>query len=279
MVEEEKTEEIEEPKEEVKEEKVEEEKESVEELEEEKIKELVKSRPTISIPEGWVPKTKLGKKVFSGELTDIKKVFAEGMKIAEPPIVDVLLPKLENEIILVGGSTGKGGGIRRTPFRRTTRMHRSGRRYKISVMTVVGNKDGYIGLGLASGPMGKNREVMNKSLNRSKLNLIPVLRGCGSWECGCGTHHSIPFTVEGKSGSVKVKLMPAPKGVGLVVSDEIKKIMRLAGISDIWCSTRGNTHMRINLVIAVFNALKKINTYKLKSEFEEKVGMKVGKVE
>jgi len=269
---EEKTEETKEPK---KEEKVEETKKTETE---EKIVQL-KTRPAISIPEGWVPKTALGKKVFSGEVTDIGKVFGAGKKISEPPIVDVLLPNLENELILVGGTTGKGGGIRRTPFRRTTRMHRSGRRYKISVMNVVGNRDGYVGLGLASGPMGKNREVMNKALNKAKINLIPVLRGCGSWECGCGTSHSIPFSVEGKSGSVTIKLMPAPKGVGLVASNEIKKIMRLGGISDIWCNTRGNTHMRINLVMAAFNALKKLNTYKLKPDFEEKVGMIVGKSE
>ncbi len=235
-------------------------------------------RPAVSIPEGWVPKTELGKKVFSGQIRDIGKVFAEGMKISEPPIVDVLLPNLESEIILIGGTTGKGGGIRRTPFKRTTRMHRSGRRYKLSVMNVIGNKDGYVGLGMATGPMGKNREVMNKALNRAKINVIPVLRGCGSWECGCGTSHSIPFAVEGKKGSVKIRLMPAPKGVGLVVSNEIKKIMRLAGISDIWCNTRGNTHMRINLVGAAFAALKKLSAYKLKPEFEAKVGMKAGRI-
>jgi small subunit ribosomal protein S5 len=261
-----------------KEEKPEEEEEVLEdETEEEIAEELLKS--TISVPEGWMPKTELGKKVFSGEVTDIRKVFADGLKISEPQIVDVLLPDLESDVILIGGSTGKGGGIRRTPFKRTTRMHRSGRRYKLSVMNAVGNKNGYVGIGLASGPMGKNREVMTKSLNRAKLNIIPILRGCGSWECGCGTPHSIPFAVEGKSGSIKIRLIPAPKGVGLVVSNEIKKLLRLAGISDIWCSTRGNTHMRANLIRAVFNALRKLNTFKLKPEFEEKVGLKVGKVE
>jgi small subunit ribosomal protein S5 len=245
----------------------------------EKAEEIVQEKAKVVVPEGWKPKTELGKKVFSGEVTEIAKVFAEGIKIAEPPIIDVLLPNLEREIILVGGSTGKGGGIRRTPFRRTSRMHKSGRRYRISVMTTVGNKNGYVGIGLASGPPGKHREVIEKSTNKAKLNVIPVRRGCGSWECSCGANHSIPFSVKGKSGSIVIELLPAPKGIGLCVSDEIKKIMRLAGISDIWCKTRGNTHMRINLIKAVFNALKKLNTYKIKPDFEEQVGMTIGRVD
>jgi len=253
--------------------------------EEEKEEEIVEAEkiipeePKIVVPEGWKPKTSLGQKILSGVVTDINKVFADGIKIAESEIVDVLLPDLEMEIILAGGSTGKGGGIRRTPFRRTARMHKSGRRFSISVMTTVGNKNGYGGIGLASGPPGKHQEVIKKSTKRAKLNIIPITRGCGSWECLCGTNHSIPFSVTGKSGSVKVKLIPAPKGVGLCVSDEVKKVMRLAGISDVWCKTRGQTTTRVNMMRAVLNALKKLNTFKMKPEFEKKVAMTTGKVE
>lgn len=250
-------------------------KEDVDETKEEKIEEEHK----IEIPEGWKPKTTLGKKVLAGEITDIDKVFSEGIKILEPPIVDILLPNLEKDVLFIGGSTGKGGGIRRTPFKRTSRMHKSGRRYRMSVMAVVGNKNGYVGVGLSSSPPGKHQKAIAKATNKAKLNIIPIARGCGSWECLCGIHHSIPFAVEGKSGSVIVKLIPAPKGIGLCVADEIKKIMTLAGISDIWCRSRGNTKMRINFAKAVFNALKKLNVYKLKPDFEKKVGMKVGKVE
>ena len=227
----------------------------------------------------WKPKTILGKKVLSGEITDINKVFAEGMKISESQIVDMLIPDLEKDVIFIGGSKGKGGGIRRNPFKRTSRMHKSGRRYRISVMAIVGNRNGYVGLGVATSPAGKHREAIEKATQKAKMNIIPVARGCGSWECLCATNHSIPFAVKGKRGSVIVNLMPAPKGIGLCVSNEIKKIMRMAGISDIWCKSRGNTKMRTNFTMAVFSALRKLNVYKLKPEFEEKIGMKIGKVE
>jgi small subunit ribosomal protein S5 len=229
--------------------------------------------------ETWKPKTMLGKKVLAGEITDINEVFSKGMKIAEPNVVDILIPDLEKDVIFIGGSTGKGGGIRRTPFKRTSRMHKSGRRYRMSVMAIVGNRNGYVGIGSATSPAGKHREAIEKATQKAKMNIIPVARGCGSWECLCKTNHSIPFAVEGKRGSVIIKLIPAPKGIGLCVSNEIKKIMRMAGISDIWCKSRGNTKMRTNFVMAVFSALNKLNVYKIKSEFQEKVGMKVGKVE
>ena len=261
---------------EVKEEKPEEMEGKVEEEPSEKVKEKT---PEDVKYETWKPKTVLGKKVLAGEITDINKVFAEGMKIAEPNIVDILLPNLEKDVIFIGGSKGKGGGIRRNPFKRTSRMHKSGRRYRISVMAIVGNRNGYVGIGIANSPAGKHREAVAKATEKAKMNIIPVARGCGSWECLCGTGHSIPFTVEGKRGSVIVKLIPAPKGIGLCVSNEIKKIMNLAGISDIWCKSRGNTKMRTNFAMAVFSALRKLNVYKIKPDFEKVVAMKVGKVE
>jgi small subunit ribosomal protein S5 len=224
----------------------------------------------------WVPKTELGRQVLKGEITSIEKIFLEGKKIAEPEIVDMLIPNLKSEVFLIGGSSGKGGGIRRIVARRTTRMHKSGRRYKISMFVAVGNENGYVGLGFASGPMGKQREIMEKAIRKAKLNIIPVTRGCGSWECLCGKPHSIPAIVEGKSGSVRVKLIPAPRGLGLCAHDEIKKLLRLAGIRDIWMKSRGNTGMRINFISAVFNALKKLNKYKFTQEFKQKTGLVIG---
>ena len=252
-------------------------KEDLKEINKEEKKNIKEARVPGIVPGEWVPKTKLGKEVLDGKVNDINKLFQEGIKISESEIADVLLPNLNNEIILVGGSAGKGGGIRRTPFKRTTRMHKSGRRFKISVMVAAGNSNGYLGLGYTTGPPGKHKDVIEKSLRKAKLNIIPIKRGCGSWECNCGGSHSIPFTVVGKSGSVKVKLMPAPKGIGLAVSDEMKKIMRLSGIKDIWCKSYGSTKTRVNFARAVFNALKKLNTYKTQKGFEEISGSMIGR--
>jgi small subunit ribosomal protein S5 len=236
-------------------------------------------RPSGEAPLEWVPKTKLGKEVLEGKITDIRYLFENGIKITEPEIVDILLPGLSREIIYIGGSSGKGGGIRRTASKRTTRMHKSGRRFKVTVMVVVGDSNGYLGVGVANGPAGKSMEVIDKGIKKAKLNIIPIRRGCGSWECKCGSAHSIPFEVSGKSGSVNIKLKPAPKGIGLCVSNEVKKVIRLSGINDVWSKSRGQRVTRMNLIGAIFDALKKLAAYRIDTETQEKIGMKTGRAE
>jgi small subunit ribosomal protein S5 len=258
------------PKEEVKkpeeapaEVKVEIEEEVIEKLkEEEKAKEVVekvveKEKEELS---KWIPKTSLGKDVAKRKITDINKILDEGIRIKESGIVDFLVSNLESELIFIGGRPGKGGGIERTPLRISAKMHKSGRRYTSTAFVVVGNKDGLIGVG--KGRAKESRRAIDKAIKKAKLNLIKIPRGCGSWECGCREPHSIPFKAEGKAGSVRITLLPAPRGIGLAVDDETKKILSLAGIHDVWGKTLGNTGSRINLISAVFDALRNLHKYR-----------------
>ncbi len=208
----------------------------------------------------WIPKTQLGKDIVAGKYTDIMQVLDSGRLILEPEIIDYLIPSVKQEIIYIGGTPGKGGGIKRTATRITARMHKSGRRYNSSSLVVIGNQDGVVGIGKASSK--EHRQAIEKSVNQAKLNVIKVKRGCGSWECFCGTTHSIPFKVSAKHGSVTVTLNPGPKGIGIVASEETKKILKLAGITDVWVNSEGQTASRINLAFAVFNALKNLSKVK-----------------
>ena len=210
--------------------------------------------------ESWVPKTKLGNLVKEGKIT-LEDIFNSGYKIKEPEIVDFLVPDLEERIMYIGGSSGKGGGIQRRAARRTVRIHKSGRRINLSAMVVVGNKNGCIGIGF--GRAATNKETLKKAARNARLNLFPIRRGCGSPECKCSEEHSIPFSVTGKSGSVIVKLMPAPRGLSLCAPDEIKKIFELSGIKDIRMKSRGQTGTRFNFIYAVENALKNLNKMRL----------------
>jgi small subunit ribosomal protein S5 len=218
----------------------------------------------------WIPRTELGRQVASGQIT-LDEIFTQGRKIKEAGIVDKLLPNLQTDIIFIGGSPGKGGGIKRTPTRRTARMHRSGRRYRVQAVAVVGNGDGYFGIGL--GEAIEHRHAIDKATENAKLSIIPVKRGCGSWECACGDLHSIPYKVEGKAGSVRVRLIPAPKGIGLCINDEAKKIMRLAGIIDIWSKCFGSAATRGNYAYAVFDAFKRINKMKIERRDEQETAI------
>ena len=207
----------------------------------------------------WTPRTELGKLVASGAIKDIDEILSSGRRILESEIVDRLVPDLKNELLLIGGRKGKGGGSQRIPVKITATMHRSGRRFTANALAIVGNENGLVGIGKASAV--ESRDAIGKAVNKAKTNIIRTKRGCGSWECGCDGNHSIPYKTEGKSGSVRVVLMPAPKGLGLAADDYSRKILKLAGIQDMWVKTYGNTRMTINLITALFKALKKLYIY------------------
>ena len=213
----------------------------------------------------WTPKTKLGRKVANGQVTNIVDALRAREPIMEPEIVDQLVD-LSEEVVLIGGTPGKGGGMRRTVSKRTARMHKSGARYNTKAMTVLGDRNNVVGLGY--GEANDTRAAIESATRNAKLNLIEVQRGSGSWEDRADHDSSIPLEVTGKSGSVEVTLKPAPKGTGLAASDEVKKVLELAGIQDIWVQARGQTQTRENLLKAAFQALEKINEMRPPEEQE-----------
>lgn len=209
----------------------------------------------------WIPKTRLGRLVKTGKIKDINEIFEKGLIIKEEGIIDTLLPNLESDLILIGRGKGKFGRGQKRAFKQTQKKTEDGTTLTFRAMAVVGNKKGIIGVG--SGCSGETVPSREKAFRDAKKNLLKIKIGCGSWECGCGGDHSIPFSVEGKSGSVRLKLIPAPKGVGLCVHEECQKVLRLAGIKDIWSQTKGATNTTINLVNALINALKKLSTMRV----------------
>jgi len=205
----------------------------------------------------WKPKTTLGKKVKEGKITNIDEII--GKRILEEQIVDSLL-KLETDVLLIGQSKGKFGGGKRRAWKQTQRKTMEGNIPTFSCGVVVGDKNGHVGIGF-----GKAKETLparEKAIRNAKLNIIKVTRGCGSFDCLCEENHSIPFKVKGKCGSSVVVLYPAPQGTGLVIGDECKRILRLAGIKDVYSKTFGQTRTTINLAQACINALKKTNVKK-----------------
>lgn len=121
---------------------------------------------------------------------------------------------------------------------------------------IVGDGAGHIGLGWKC-----SKEVQGAikgAINHAKLNIVPIRRGY--WGNKIGNAHTIPTKVTGKSGSVEVRLVPAPRGTGLVAAPTSKKVLQFAGIGDVYTASNGKTKTRGNFVKATFNALE--NTYK-----------------
>jgi len=229
---------------------------------------------TIDI-DAFQPKTELGKKVKAGEIKDINKIFDQGLTILEPEIVDILLPDTESILVMVGQSKGKFGGGKRSIWRQTQKKTCEGNRIKFTSVAIVGNKDGYVGLGV-----GKAKETVparEKAMRKAKLNLIRIKRGCGSWECSCAGFHSIPFKVAGRCGSTRVELMSAPKGGNLKLEKECQNILKLAGIKDVYSKTYGKTSTKLNLIKACFAALKQLSQVRVLPQQIEKLGIVEGR--
>ena len=192
--------------------------------------------------ENWEPKTKLGKAVKKGEVADLDIILESGGKILEPEIVDVLIPDIKAETILI------------QPTQRTTD---SGRKVSFRAIVAVGDGKGHVGVGV-----GKSREVgpaVDYATKQAKKNMIKVKMGCGSWECQCNQPHSLPRMVVGREGSTVITLKPAPRGLGLAANDNVKIILKLAGIKDVWSSARGATDNVYNTVVATIGALDLLN--------------------
>lgn len=202
----------------------------------------------------WVPKTQVGKEVKSGKEKNIDNILENKKTILEAEIVDSLV-KLESDLISIGQAKGKFGGGKRRAWRQTQRKTKEGNILTFSAMAVVGDKKGHVGIGY-----GRAKETLparEKAIRKAKLNLIKIHMGCGHFDCSCNENHTIPYAVKGKCGSVRINLLPAPQGTGLVVGDECKKILKLAGIKDIYGISRGHIRTTFNLAKACVDALSK----------------------
>jgi small subunit ribosomal protein S5 len=182
--------------------------------------------------------------ILEGRISSIEEVFMEGAKIRESEIVDVLLPDLQEEVININ---------------LVQKQSDAGEKSRFKAIVAVGNRDGYVGLG--SGKAKQVRTAIEKAAINARLNITPIRRGCGSWECGCGKPHSLPFKVRGKCGGVEIVLVPGPRGLGLVASEAAKILLGLAGVKDCWTKSYGSTRTVPSFAYAIFDALRK--TYSL----------------
>jgi small subunit ribosomal protein S5 len=226
--------------------------------------------------DAWKPKTELGRKVKSSEVTTIDQVLDSGQRILEAEIVDALVPDLASDLLLIGQSKGKFGGGQRRAFKQTQKKTAEGNKPSFGCVAVLGDKNGHVGIGI-----GKSKDTVparEKAVRKAKLNIFKIKRGCGSWECNCKTPHSIPFKVTGKSGSTKIHLLPAPKGKGLCVEEECAKILQLAGIKDCWSKSFGQTRVKTNLINACVAALKQLTLTKVNTELAQQQGMVEGSI-
>ncbi|KAJ3297803.1 40S ribosomal protein [Rhizoclosmatium sp. JEL0117] len=190
----------------------------------------------------WVPVTKLGRLVKDNRITSIEEIYLFSLPVKEFQIIDHFLPGLKDEVMNL------------MPVQKQTT---AGQRTRFKACVVVGDSNGHIGLGVKC-----SKEVANAirgAVILAKLNVVPVRRGY--WGTVLGEPHTVPAKVTGKCGSVTSRLVPAPRGTGIVAAPKPKRLLQLAGIQDVYTTSRGSTKTLGNFVKATFQAVASTYAY------------------
>lgn len=160
----------------------------------------------------------------------------------------------------IRGRSPRGGGRGRAPrergefeqvtidARRVARVMAGGRRFNFSLVIVIGDKKGRVGVGLGKGV--DTALAIDKATRDAKKHLITVLRT---------TSGSIPHQVRTKYASSTVEIIPS-KGRGLVAGSAVRTVLDLAGVTDVVTKIHSRSKNKLTIARATVEALKKLRT-------------------
>lgn len=126
---------------------------------------------------------------------------------------------------------------------RVTRVTKGGKRMRFRVLSVIGNRKGRVGYGLAKGLDVAGASTKATAQARKSLITIPLV------------NETIPYAVEAKFAAAVVLLKPAPKGTGIKAGGTVRNVLELAGVPNVTSKILGSKN-KINNVKATFKALR-----------------------
>lgn len=130
-------------------------------------------------------------------------------------------------------------------IRRVSHTYKGGKRMSLSVLVVVGDKNGKVGAGLGKGADVKSAEA--KALSKAKKSMVKVnLSG-----------NTIPHQISFKKGAAKLFMKPAKEGTGVIAGGSMRAVLELVGVKDILTKVIGTSNS-ISNVYATIEALQNL---------------------
>lgn len=136
---------------------------------------------------------------------------------------------------------------------RVSKKTKGGNKIGFSVLVVVGDKNGRVGVGLGKAP--DVLSAIKKGVRAGKKRLVKVPM----------RDRTIPYPIMVKRGAAKVLLKPAPPGTGVIAGGAVRAVVEAAGVRDIYSKILGSSNQASN-VYATFEALKQLKAIKDKYE-------------
>eukprot|EP00917_Polyrhabdina_sp_WS-2016_P018911 GHVP01040680.1.p1 GENE.GHVP01040680.1~~GHVP01040680.1.p1 ORF type:complete len:302 (+),score=56.29 GHVP01040680.1:47-907(+) len=209
----------------------------------------------------WDPLTKLGRLVKRGQITTLEEIFYHSMTIKEHQVVDWIYQMMKSSAAADGDEfdDAKKRELEDEVMKimSVQKQTKAGQRTRFKAFVTVGDRHGFVGLGVKVAK--EVATAIRGAIISAKISIIPVRRGY--WGSRLGDPHTVPMKVSGKCGSVRVRLIPAPRGTLVVGAPTTKKMLQFAGVKDCFTASTGSTKTRGNFLKAVFYALRSTYSY------------------
>ncbi len=130
---------------------------------------------------------------------------------------------------------------------RVAKVVKGGRQFRFGAVTVVGDGNGRVGLGL-----GKSREVplaIQKAMEDARRNMISVPLNEGT----------LQYPIVAEFGAAKVYMQPASEGTGIIAGGPMRAVFEVVGVHNVLAKSNGSTNP-INVIRATIEGLKSMSS-------------------